>query len=88
MFDPFADADDSVGSPARAPFAITPSDTAALPICPKAIYVGVGGTLVLRGVDAAADVTLANVPAGFIIDIRASYVRATGTSAAGLVALA
>lgn len=87
MLDPFRFSD-ALLAPARAPFAITPSDTTALPVLPKAIYVGTGGVLVVRGIDAAADVTLKNVAAGRVIDIRASHVRATGTTAADLVGLA
>lgn len=40
----------------------------------------------LRAVDAAADVTL-GVAAGQIVPIRASHVRASGTTAAQIVAL-
>ena len=88
MIDAFQTGGDALLAPARAPFAIAPSDTAALAVLPKAIFVGTGGTLVLRGVDAAADVTLKNVASGQIVDIRASHVRATGTTAADLVGLA
>ena len=88
MSDPFQTSGDSLSAPSRSPFAIASNDTTALPFIPKAIYVGTGGTLVLRGVDATADVTLKNVASGQILDIRASHVRATGTSAADLVGLA
>lgn len=74
--------------PARQAFAIAPHDSDELALLPRAIYVGTGGTLVLRAVDSAADVTLQNLAAGQVIDIRARYVRATGTTAADLVALA
>ena len=88
MADSFQGTTDSLNAPARNAFAIALSDTVALPLLPKAIYVGTGGTIVLRGVDATGDVTLKNVGAGQIIDIRASHVRATGTTAADLVGLA
>lgn len=88
MLDQFQSAGDALLAPARAPFTIVPDDTAPLPTLPKAIYVGTGGALVLRGVDATADVTLKNVAAGQVIDVRASHVRATGTTAADLVGLA
>lgn len=81
-FDSFAD---SAIAPSRAPFAITPSDTDPLPFVTKAIYVGTGGHVSLRGVSAAADVTYRNVPAGSYLEVRASHVRATGTTAADLV---
>lgn len=86
--DPFVSQSDSAGNPARAPYTVAPHDVNALPVLPKALYVGTGGTLVLRGVDGAADVTLKNVASGQVIDIRAQYVRATGTTAADIVALA
>ena len=54
MLDSFQAAGDALLAPARAPFAITPSDGSALPVLPKALYVGTGGTLVLRGVDFTA----------------------------------
>ena len=74
--------------PARQAFTITPHDSDELALLPRAIYVGTGGVLVLRAVDSAADVTLKNLAAGQVIDIRARFVRATGTTAADLVALA
>jgi hypothetical protein len=70
------------------PYAITPHDTDPLPVVPKAIYVGTGGDVTLRGIGAEADVTFRNCPAGFQVVVRASHVRATGTTATDLVALA
>jgi hypothetical protein len=86
--DVFDDLTDTVAAPARAPFPIVPSDTVAIAVLPKAIYVGTGGTVVLRGIDAAADVSFVNVASGQTIDVRASHVRATGTTAANLIGLA
>jgi len=86
--DPFAAVADTPAAPARAPFAITPNDSAALPQVTKAIYVGTSGHVVVRAVGAAADVTFRNVPAGATIDVRAEFVRATGTSASDIVGLA
>lgn len=88
MADPFAPNSDSVFAPSRAPFAVVPSDTDPLPTVPKALYVGTAGDVALRGVGAGADVTFRNVGAGQMIDVRASHVRATGTTAADIVALA
>lgn len=85
-FDQFDDALDAVTSPARDAFAVVPHDTAPLPRLPKALLVGGAGSLVLRAVDAAADVTL-GVAAGQMVPIRASHVRASGTTAAQIVAL-
>lgn len=79
---------DAVASPSRAPFAVVPHDTDALPTIPKALYVGTAGDLVLRGAGGTADVTFRNVAAGQVLDVRASHVRATGTTAGAIVALA
>ena len=88
MPDTFQTTADSLTAPSRAPFPIQPSDTAALATLPKAIFVGTGGGVTLRGIDAKADVVLKNVASGQVLDIRASHVRATGTTAADLVGLA
>lgn len=86
--DDFANFTPSLNDPARHAFAIAPGDAAALATIPRALYVGTGGTLVVRCVDSAADTTFKNVAAGQILDIRVSHVRATGTSAADLIGLA
>ena len=88
MSDTFKLTSDSVMAPARAPFAITPHDSNGLPTIPKAIYIGTGGTLVLRGIDGTADATFVNLGDGQVLDVRASHVRATGTTAANLIGLA
>lgn len=85
--DPYFSQADTVNDPARAPFAVVPHDVNALPIVPKALYVGTGGSVVLRGVDGAADVTFKNVASGQVLDVRALYLRATGTTAADIVGL-
>lgn len=87
MSDAFNSYLDTSTSPARAALAITPSDTTALADIPKAIYVGTGGTIVMRGVDGVTDQSWKNVPSGALIPFRGQYVRATGTTAADLLAL-
>jgi hypothetical protein len=66
---------------------VTPHDSNALADVPKALFVGTGGTLVLRGVNGSSDATWKNVPSGSVLPFRAQYVRATGTTAADIVAL-
>lgn len=88
MPDSFKNATDSLIAPSSNCFAITPNDANALATVTKAIYVGEGGTIVLRSIRGAGDVTFANVPSGAILDVRALYVRATGTTAAQIVGLA
>lgn len=73
--------------PARTAFAIVPSDSLELAVLPRALYIGTGGNLTLRLVDDVQDVVLRNLSAGQIVDVRARYVRATGTTAGDLVGL-
>jgi hypothetical protein len=87
MPDQFSGTMDSVSSPATRAMAVVPHDVNALADIPKALFVGTGGTIVLRGSAGGADVTFRNVPAGTILPVRAQYIRATGTSAADIVAL-
>lgn len=84
--DRFANTTDSLLAAARAPYAITPDDGTPLPAVPKGIFVGTGGDVTLRGVDAASDVTYRNLPDASYIAVRASHVRATGTTASHLIA--
>ena len=84
--DRFESFQDSAFSPSRAPFTIIPDDIAELPTVPKGIYVGTGGDVTLRGIDGAADVTYRNLPSASYIAVRASHVRATGTTATDLIA--
>lgn len=86
MADNFSSFGDSLGSPSRAPYAITPSDADPLPFIPKGIYVGTGGNVTLRGIGGSTDVTYKNLADGSYIAVRASHVRATGTTAADLIA--
>jgi hypothetical protein len=88
MPDIFANNGDNPAMPSRAPFAIVPHDTNPLPSVPKAIYVGLGGSVALRGIGGAADVTFANVASGQVLDVRAGWVRQTGTTASQLIGLA
>ncbi|MBV1689566.1 hypothetical protein KRR38_18235 [Novosphingobium sp. G106] len=87
-FDPFANNARAAVDPARTAFAIVPHDVNELPMLPRAIYVGTGGTITLRAADSGADVLFKNLASGQILDLRAQFVRATGTTAADLVGLA
>lgn len=88
MTDAFSRHADSAEAPSSHPLAITPSNTVPLAATPKALYIGTGGTLVLRTASGAADVTFKNLASGQILPVRAQFVRATGTTAADIVALA
>lgn len=86
--DPFAASADSPMAPAENCFAVIPSDSATLATATKALFVGTGGDVALRSLRGTADVIFRNVPDGSVLDVRASAVRATGTTAADIVALA
>jgi hypothetical protein len=86
--DPFAHSVDSSIAPAQNGFAITPQDDVDLLLATKAIYVGSGGNITLRMLQADADITFVNVPSGSILDLRVRAVRSTGTSASSLIGLA
>lgn len=87
MDDRFGTFSDSVSSPANSAVAVTPHDSNALPFLPKALYVGTGGDITLRAKYDDADVVFVGVPSGAMLSVRATHVRATGTSASDIVAM-
>jgi hypothetical protein len=87
MSDRFSSLADSVSAPATRAVAVVPHDVDALADAPKALFVGTGGNLMLRGIGGGADVLFKNVPDGSVLPFRALHVRATGTSATDIVAL-
>lgn len=86
MTDRFAHTAGSLSSPATHAFAITPADGDDLPETTRAIYVGAGGAIALR-MQSGAVVTMAGVPQGTLLPLRADRILATGTTASGLVGL-
>jgi hypothetical protein len=87
MADNFASYADDADNPARKALAVTPHDSNALTDIPKALFVGTGGNITMRGVDGSADQVWKNVPSGAILPFRAQYIRSTGTTAADILAL-
>jgi hypothetical protein len=87
MADPFTSVADSATAPARLAVPVVPSDTLALPDIPKALFVGTGGAIAMRGIGGGADQVWKNVQDGSILPFRAQYVRATGTTASDILAL-
>ena len=86
--DSFKDTPDTLISSARDCFSIAPSNTNEVYKVTKALYIGGSGNITLRTVGSVADVVFANVPSGAILDVRAEFVRATGTTATDIVGLA
>ncbi len=87
MADQFSNSADAVWAPATGAVAVTPHDSNAITDVPKALFVGSGGTIVMRGAAGGSDQSWKNVPSGTILPFRARYVRATGTTAADILAL-
>jgi len=87
MPDQFAFAADHVSAPATRAVAVVPHDSIALVDIPKALFIGTGGTIVLRGVGGGADTIWRNLASGSVLPVRAQFVRATGTTATDLLAL-
>lgn len=73
-------------SPASRGAAITPDDAADLPTVARFLYLGTGGTVVLDTVGGDT-LTFANVPDGGMLPVRTRRVRATGTTATGILGL-
>jgi hypothetical protein len=87
MADPFSGAVDSVIAPATRAVAVAPHDLNALSDIPKALFIGTGGHLVLRGSGGGTDVAFRNIADGTVLPVRAQFVRAAGTTATDIVAL-
>jgi hypothetical protein len=84
MIDTFRKHGRSLTSPPEEAAAIVPDDAAELGHATRAIWVGGGGDLQLRLLGGAV-VTLAAVPAGSLLPLRARQVLADGTTATALV---
>ena len=80
MADTFANLSKGLGSPATDWFAITPDDNNDLAVRPRAIRVGIAGTITVVGDSRGSGVSF-TVAAGEILPLRPLRVMATGTSA-------
>lgn len=78
---------DKVFYPARRMFEITPHDTNEITPLPKAIRFNAAGAVTLRAADSTADVVI-TVAAGEVLDVRARFIRDTGTDAITIHGLA
>lgn len=68
----------------RKAIALTPSNSANFSASVRAVYVGVGGNIVLVNPDSTT-CTLVDVPQGTIVPTEAIRVNSTGTTASSLV---
>ncbi|HVH02474.1 MAG TPA: hypothetical protein VM891_05915 [Amaricoccus sp.] len=86
MTDSFRRHSRSLTAPPEQGVAVVPSDTAELAAVTRALYVGGAGDLavVMAG---GGEVVLAAVPAGTLLPMRVTRVRATGTTATRVVGL-
>jgi hypothetical protein len=66
--------------------AVVPSDTVPLSNPAQVLWVGGAGSLTVI-TPAGQTVTIASVPAGVVVPVQAATVKATGTTATGIVAL-
>ena len=85
MPDRYAGSGDDLLAPASHAAAVVPSDTADLPYASKRLFVGGGGAVALITIGGDA-VTYSNVAAGTYLQVRASRVLATGTTATTIIA--
>lgn len=85
MSDRFGGASEDLLGPATKAVAVTPNDANDLAYVAKRLWVGGAGnvTLITLGGDT---VEYASVPAGTYLNVRASRVKATGTTATNIVA--
>lgn len=82
---PIAEKGDAV--PARGAVAISPHATNPISPVPRALWVGTGGNITMRGVGDDTDTVWKNVGSGQIVPFRAQYIRVSGTTAADIVGL-
>ena len=73
-------------SPADNAAAVTPNDSTDLAFTSRALYVGGAGNIVVT-MAGGGDVTFTAVPAGSILPVRVARVKATSTTATGIINL-
>lgn len=84
--DNFASSPRKIDGPVRSAAAVVPHATNGIDTT-RAIYVGGAGDITLRLVDDSTDQVFKAVPAGSLLPIRASFIRASGTTATSILAL-
>ena len=84
--DQFKDLPATLTSPATNAGDVVPNDTVPLSVVTRAVYVGQTGDVSVE-MQSGQIVTFQNVQGGSILAIRTLKVRATGTTATGVVAM-
>ena len=84
-FDRYANIGGDLHGPAIGGGAVTPSDTSDLAIASKRLWIGGAGAVKVNTVDGST-IVYTGVPAGVYLQIRATRVYATGTTATSIVA--
>lgn len=72
--------------PAGASRAITTHDTNQQPVG-RGLFVGTGGNITGRLVDDTVDSVWKSIPSGSLLALRFAFIRATGTTAADMIAV-
>lgn len=85
MTDHFRRHASGLDSPARNAAPVTPDDNSDLPVAARSLYVGAPGDVRITTVGGDM-VTFTGVPAG-VLPVRTARVHATGTTAAGIIAI-
>jgi len=86
MSDRFASHAPSLTGPASGGFAIVPNDNLDIAEITRALYVGVGGELVVT-MASGQTLTFAFVPDASLLPLRVSRIHASGTTAENIVGL-
>lgn len=84
--DKFSDLPTTLVAPGRDAAPVVPDDLTDLPILPRALYVGQGGTVVVT-MAGGQTIGFESVPGGTVLPVRARRVLASGTTATSIVAL-
>ena len=85
MANPYPGMGDDLLSPSADGIAVTPSDTVDLPTPCRRLWIGGAGAVTINTL-AGHSLTYTGVPAGTYLQMRASRVFATGTTATNIVA--
>ena len=78
-------AQETMESPARNYFTVTPSDSVDFEFETRGLWIGVGGTVVVIGAGDSTAISFLNVASGTMLPLRAIRVNTTGTTATDIV---